>query len=380
MDDDTHAGAVLSIDLDALVANWRDVGRAARPAQAGAVVKADAYGLGSVPVTQALADAGCRHFFVAALSEARQIREKVTLASNTAIYILNGLMPGAERACADVGAVPVLNAPDQLARWSALAVELDRRLPAVLQVDTGMSRLGLTPAETEALAAAPEALASLDLRLVISHLACADEPAAAANRAQAAAFDRLTVLFPGVPRALDNSGGALTQKPTHYDIVRPGIALYGGEARQGLANPMRPVVRLDTRIVQLRRIAPGTGVGYGLTFVARRPTCIATIPVGYADGWFRSLSGVGSAFIAGRRVPIAGRVSMDSITLDVTDVPAAHLFPGAPVELLGPHQGIDDVARDAGTISYEILTSLGHRYARIYSGGRSTGLQRRTGA
>ncbi|TNE39742.1 MAG: alanine racemase [Sphingomonadales bacterium] len=376
MNQDEYAGATLSIDLDALVANWQDIDRGVSPARAGAVVKANAYGLGAIPVVQALAAAGCRHFFVALLGEAQEIHDAAILPPDATLIILNGLMPGAEPACAAIGAVPVLNSPDQVARWAALASMTGRRLPAVLQVDTGMSRLGLTPDEVRTLHARPERLASLDLRLIISHLACADTPDNNANRAQTATFDRLTSLFPGVPRALDNSGGATTAKAGHYDIVRPGIALYGGAPQNDPASALRPVVSLEARIVQLRTITPGTGVGYGLTFVAERPTRIATIAVGYADGWSRHLSGKGSAFIAGHRAPIAGRISMDSITLDVTGIPDEHLYPGAPVELLGPHQGIDDVARDAGTISYEILTSLGHRYARRYRHAAETRLQR----
>ncbi|MGC4251501.1 MAG: alanine racemase [Sphingobium sp.] len=361
-----HAYATLRIDLDALIANWRTVGDAVSPATAGAVVKADAYGLGAVPVTQALAEAGCRHFFVAHLGEAQAIREAGILPPGAALYILNGLMPGAERACAAMDAVPVLNCLEQIEGWAALAKAMGRKLRAVLQVDTGMSRLGLSPDEVQTLIARPHLLEGVETILFMSHLACADDPAAPANDGQLATFERMSALFPGLPRSLDNSGGAMLRRPTHFDIVRPGIALYGGAPHGDAANPMRPVVTLETRILQSRTIRPGAGVGYGLRYVAERPARIATIPVGYADGWPRHLSGKGCAFIAGHRAPIAGRVSMDSITLDVTDVPEEHLYPGAPVELLGPHQGIEDVARDAGTISYEILTRLGHRYARHY--------------
>ncbi|BAV64957.1 alanine racemase [Sphingobium cloacae] len=372
-----HAYATLHIDLDALVANWRTIGAAVSPATAGAVVKADAYGLGAVPVTQALADAGCRHFFVAHLGEAEAIREAGILPPDAQLYILNGLMPGGEPACAAIGAVPVLNCLAQIEGWAAFARATGRTWRAALQVDTGMSRLGLSPDEVQTLIAQPQRLEGVEPVLLMSHLACADDPDAPANGSQLAAFERIGALFPGLPRSLDNSGGAMQRRPAHFDIARPGIALYGGAPHEHAVNPMRPVVTLDTRIVQLRTIPPGAGVGYGLSFVADRPTRIATIPVGYADGWPRHLSGKGSAFIAGHRAPIAGRVSMDSITLDVTDVPEEHLYPGAPVELLGPHQGIEDVARDAGTISYEILTRLGHRYARILHAAPQAAQQRR---
>lgn len=358
--------ATLTIDGNALATNWRTIAAAIGAATAGAVVKADGYGLGAVPVAKTLLTAGCRHFFVAHLSEAKVLRDADILPEDASVYILNGLMPGGESLCAAINAIPVLNSPDQIARWAELATTQGQKLPAAIQVDTGMSRLGLPLEEIEALLASPELLASIDIRLLMSHLACADTPDVPANEEQARVFNHIASLFPGIPRALDNSGGSFLPR-AHYDIVRPGIALYGGSPNASDINPMQPVIRLTTQIIQLRTIQPGTGVGYGLSFVAERPTRIATIPVGYADGWPRHLSGKGAAFIAGHRAPIAGRVSMDSITLDVTDVPVQHVYPGAPVELLGPHQSIDDVAQDAGTISYEILTRLGHRYERVWS-------------
>lgn len=364
MIDETIASAVLDVDLEALVANYRAIARQVAPAAAAGVVKADAYGLGAARVAPVLEAAGCRHFFVAQLSEAIALRP--LLGAGSTLYILNGLMPGAEAACAEAGAVPVLNSLDQLARWSALAASLGRSLPGVLQVDTGMSRMGLSPEEVTRLLAEPQRLDGVDLRLIMSHFACADLPGDATNALQLANFERITAAFPGVPRSLDNSGGSLTDRATHFDIVRPGIALYGGAPQAGLPNPMRPVAALTARIVQLRTIPASTGVGYGMTFHAARETRIATIGVGYADGWPCALANRGSAYIAGQRVPIVGRVSMDSITLDVTDIGEEHLLPGAPVELIGPHQSVDAVANDAGTISYEILTRLGARYARRY--------------
>lgn len=364
MDAGLIAGATLRISLDALAANYRIIQARVAPARVAGVVKADGYGLGAAQVAAALAAAGCRDFFVAQLGEAVALRP--SLPPDAALYVLNGFQPGAEAIGERIGAIPVLNALHQIERWSALAISTGRRLPGVVQVDSGMSRLGLPPAEVETLRAESHRLDGIDLRLVMSHLACADEEQAKANIAQSEAFEMLSAAFPGIPRSLDNSGGAFLPRPGHFDLVRAGIALYGGAPQMGEANPMHPVVTLEARIVQVRAIAAGTGVGYGLTSVADHDRRIATIAVGYADGWPRHLSNRGSAFIAGIRVPIAGRVSMDSITLDVTDVPDEALAPGAPVELLGPHQSIDDVAADAGTISYEILTQLGHRYARDY--------------
>lgn len=356
------AGASLTIDLEALAANYRAIREQVAPASVAGVVKADGYGLGAAVVARALIGEGCRHIFVALLSEARALLPE--LHGDAEVYVLNGLLPGAEAACARLGAIPVLNAFDQVARWSAQAAAWGRALPAVLQVDTGMSRMGLPAEEVDKVLAAPDMLDRLDLRFLMSHLACADDPSDPANAAQAGRFQWLTARFPGVPCSFDNSGGAFHARG-HFDLVRAGIALYGGAPHRG-ANPMRPVIALDTRIVQSRTIPVGTGVGYGLTFHAARQTRIATLPVGYADGWPRCLGNRGAAYIAGMRAPIVGRVSMDSITLDVTDIPAEHLHPGAPVELIGPHQSLDQVAANAGTISYEILTQLGRRYERIY--------------
>lgn len=362
-------GATLHIDLDAIVANWRAIGAAVRPATAGAVIKADAYGLGARPVSDALAAAGCRSFFVAMLCEALPLAR--SLSDQATIYVLNGLLPGEEAECAAAGVVPVLNSIDQLDRWADLARTQRRRLPAILQVDSGMARLGLSPDEVASLAASSKGLDGLDLHFVISHFACADEPTHPANAAQRDRFERLAAMFPNVPRCLDNSGGALASSARHFDLARAGLALYGGAPIAERPSPMRPVVRLAAPIIQLRRLRTGGGVGYGLTFTARRETLLATIPVGYADGWPRHLSGRGCAYIGPHRVPIAGRISMDSLTLDVTDVPSDLLGPGASVELIGAHQTIEDVARDAGTISYEILTRLGSRYARVYNGAQT---------
>lgn len=355
--------ADLRIDLGALLANYRLIADRVAPAQVAGVVKADAYGLGAVPVARALLDAGCRHFFVAHLCEAAAL--KPHLPHDATLYVLNGLRPGAEAECAGLGAVPVLNALVQIERWSTLGRDLGHSLPGVVQVDSGMSRLGLTPEELATLRDQPALLDGIDVRLVMTHLACADDPADQTNTDQRSLFDSIAAQFPGVPRSIDNSGGAMAPGVRHGDIVRAGIALYGG-APHGDPNPMAAVVALDAYIMQLRQVPAGAGVGYGLTHRCARPSHIATLSVGYADGWPRHLSGRGSAYIGGIRVPVIGRVSMDSMAVDVTDVPDHLLYPGAPVELIGPNQTIDAVATQAGTISYEILTRLGSRYARTY--------------
>ena len=366
------AAAVLRIDLDALVGNYRMIQRQVAPAAVAGVVKANGYGLGADIVACSLQEVGCRHFFVAHLGEAMTLR--TMLDNGAALFILNGLQPGMESDCAAIGAIPVLNSLDQIARWSEMARTLNRRLPAALQADSGMSRLGLPPEEVAILRAEPERLAGIDLRLLMSHLACADDPDAPSNNKQRQSFETFSKDFPDVPRSLDNSGGSFLHA-RHFDMVRAGIALYGG-APQLDGPAMRPVVSLTAGIIQLRTIPAGAAVGYGLTHVCERATRIATIAVGYADGWPRHLSNRGSAYIGGHRASIVGRVSMDSITLDVTDIPDALLYPGAPAELLGPHQTVDQVAADAGTIAYEILTQLGHRYHRTIQGAAMIRRQR----
>ena len=354
--------ALLTIDLNALVANYRTIVATVAPARAAGVVKADGYGLGAVQVADALYRAGCRDFFVALTGEATALRP--TLPADARLFVLNGIAPGEEAALIAADAVPVLNCPADIARWTAAARIDGRRLPAAMQVDSGMSRLGLTPDEVAAIAADPAMLADIDVVLVMSHLACGDEPDSAANAAQRARFKELATMLPAAERSLANSGGTFLGNGFHGDLVRPGIALYGGAPQAGRPNPMRPVVALDARIVQWRDVPAGTGVGYGLTSVAPHDRRIATLSYGYADGWPRMLSNRGTAYVAGVRAPIAGRVSMDSICIDVTDVPLDLLVGASHAELIGPHQSIDQVAADAGTIAYEILTSLRHRHAR----------------
>jgi len=358
-------GARLTIDLEALAANYRLIRDTVAPAHAAGVVKANGYGLGASEVVRTLAGQGCRHIFVAVLGEAEELAQLLEpeLRKSLELYVLNGLLPRSEETCARLGVIPVLNSLDQIQGWTAQAAAMGRRLPAVLQVDTGMSRMGLPEDELARLLAEPALLEGIDLRLLISHLACADEADDPANAMQWSRFQEVARRFPDLPLALDNSGGAFLRR-SHGDLVRAGIALYGGAPQAG-ANPMRPVIALEAAIAQVRSIPAGAGVGYGLTFRAQRPTKIATVPVGYADGLPRSLGNRGAGWIAGMRAPIVGRVSMDSITLDVTDVPEDALYPGAPVELIGPHQTLDQLAADAGTISYELLTQLGRRYQRV---------------
>ena len=367
--------AILHIDLDALVANWRRLGSMAPQAECAAVVKADGYGLGAAEVGKALQKAGCRRFFVANSEEALALRAALPDAT---IHILHGPTTGGEAELAAAGLTPVLSTPGQIEAWSTLAKRLGRPLPAALHVDTGMSRLGLTEAEACAVATDPAHLEGIDLAFVMSHLACADEPDHPLNHRQAETFAALRQRFPNLKGSLANSAGIFLGPAWHHDILRPGIALYGANPLDLSAGPRREasrmaeVVHLQGKILQVRSVDRGQTVGYGAGYIVEKPTQIATVAVGYADGFSRALSGRGSAIIKGRqghvRVPIAGRVSMDLITLDVSALDASDCRPGTAVSLLGGGIDIDEQAALAGTIGYELLTQLGKRYRRIYKG------------
>ena len=358
-------GGVLEIDLAAIAENWRRLGaRLAPPATAAAVVKADAYGLGMAQVAPALAEAGCTLFFVATLDEGLALRRLLPAAE---IAVFNGPLPGTGDDFRQARLVPVLNDLGQIAAWRDAPDT--RALPAIIHVDTGMARLGLTPADVARLGASPQMLAGLDLRAIMSHLACADEPAHPLNAQQLAAFRAARALLPRAPASLAASSGIFLGTDYHFDIVRPGVALYGANPTPGHPNPMAQVVRLKGRILQVRDVDRAATVGYGAAHRMERAGRIATVAVGYADGWLRSSSHRGSAGIAGQRVPVIGRISMDLMTLDVTGIDPALTRPGDFVDLIDDHHGVDAVAAAAGTIAYEILTALGRRHHRIYRGG-----------
>lgn len=357
------AGGRLTVDLSAIQTNYRRLAALAPGAEAAAVVKADAYGLGALRVALALFKAGCRTFFVADLAEAFALRRAFPDAAR--IYVLNGLQPGAEAACAAQGIAPVLNSLEQARRW---AFEGGARMACALQVDSGMGRLGLSAREVTALVEDGELGGRLAIDLVMSHLACADTPACPANRAQLNRFAEVSARLPHARRGLANSGGVLLGVGFQMDLVRLGVSLYGVEAAPG-GPRLEPVVGLAARVIQVRDVQAGDRVGYGGDHVQMAPGQIATIALGYADGWPRRLSGRGRAFFKGVALPFAGRVSMDSITLDVSALAplGLGLRLGDEVELLGPQQTLADVAEQADTIAYEILTRLGRRFHRTYA-------------
>jgi alanine racemase len=357
--------AFLTIDLDAIVANWRLLQRTAGGTPAAAVVKADGYGLGAVPVGRALAAAGCRVFFVAHVEEALALRAALPAPD---IAVLNGCPPGAEALFAQHALNPVLNDLGRIAAWLDFARRRPDAPPAVLHVDTGMNRLGLPPGDV----ARARALAGFETcrwRNLQSHLACADEPDHPMNPRQRQLFERVRAQLPAMTACLAASSGIFLGRDYWYDELRPGAALYGIAPQPGRPNPLAQPLRLDARILQVRRIDRGESVGYGAAHKAQESTKIATITIGYADGYLRAASARGTMRVAGVAVPVVGRVSMDLITLDVGALADADVAPGTLVEVLGPSRTPDDLARDAGTIGYEILTSLGARYHRRYIGG-----------
>lgn len=356
-------GGDITVDLGALVENYNHLKSRAAPADLAAVVKADAYGLGAPVVVRALLGAGCRRFFVAHLDEGLAVRG---VTSDAEIYVLNGLWEGAEATAVQGNIVPVLNSLEQLLRWRKAAQGLGRKLPAVLQIDTGMARLGLPAEEVAQVVADPALLDAFDLHYVMSHFACADDQASPVTSDQALAFEALVNSLPPAPRSIANSAAGLSQTHRPGDLVRAGLALYGGAPFSDGSNPMRPVLKVRARVVQIRRVQAGAGVGYGHTYHAETPRQIATIAVGYADGWPRNLSNRGAAYLGDKRLPIVGQVSMDSMMVDVSALEPGELQGGDYVELIGPQQSIEDVAALSGTISYEILTNLSRRFSRRY--------------
>ena len=365
------ARAVLTINLAALRANWGALNRVSGTAECAGVIKANAYGLGLDQITRALVAEGCKTFFVATLTEARIVRG---VNPGAAIYILDGLLPGASPHYAGFDLRPCLASLAEVREWAAYCDATGRRLRAAVHVDTGINRMGLPAAEVEALAGAERGLFErFELALVMSHLACADEPDSPINAAQLARFRTLRAKLPSAPASLANSGGTFLGPDYHFDLVRPGIALYGGRAFEGSPNPMQWVVRLQARILQVRDVGAGEAIGYGATYKTERPSRIATLACGYADGFLRALSGPSGkpgpvGFLGEHAVPVVGRVSMDLITVDVTDVPGHLAQRGAWVEVLGDRTTIDDLTDRAGTIGYELLTRLGQRVHRIYEG------------
>jgi alanine racemase len=356
-----HAGAILEVDLAAIVANWRLLCTLHPNGPVAGVVKADAYGLGACPVAQALYAAGCRHFFVALFDEALAIRP---LVPEALLAVLGGPMPGSESDYLAHDIVPVLGSLPEVSAWSRLASTVGRGLPALLHIDTGMSRLGLDARELAVLQQDHARLAGIDLRYVMTHLVSSEVTHDPLNEHQLERFAAACAGLPPAPRSFANSSGIFLGPRWGSDLARPGAALYGINPTPDRPNPMALSVRLRARVLAVHDVPKGASVGYNATWRAERPSRIATIGIGYADGWRRSLSGRARAFFDGTPVPLVGRVSMDLTTFDVTDAP--NVGAGSWLQLIGPSQTPDDLAVAAGTNGYEILTSLGRRFHRVY--------------
>ncbi len=341
--------ARLTVDLTALAANYRSL-QAASGAEVHPVVKADAYGLGADAVAARLMREGARTFFVARVAEGVALRR--ALGNSPVIYVLDGCPPGLTREMIDGDLRPCLNHDDQLSEWRAAGGGA-----CAIHVDTGMNRLGFRPEQ------APEPFDGVTM--VLSHLACADEPSHPMNRRQRDAFADISKRYPGAVRSFANSGGCFLGPDFAFDAARPGICLYGGGPEGRPDDRIQPVATFSADVLQVRDVPPGESVGYSRGFVADRPTTVATVAAGYADGVLRSNSPDGRVSIGGALRPILGRVSMDVLAVDVTGLDVAV---GDPVELFGPNRPLDDAARAAGTVAWELLTSVGPRVPRAYVG------------
>lgn len=360
-----NAGAELYIDLAAIVQNYRYLQTKVGSAHCAAVVKANAYGLGMIPVAKTLAKAGCKEFFVAHLDEGIALRS--VLDKDYTIYVLHGLPINSEALFLKYHLTPILNDIDQLCRWTQLCTDHNHSYSAGVQFDTGMSRFGIGQDSLNDLQQFNWTI--FKPSLVMSHLACADVPEHPANQQQLEQFQAVKRLIPNCRASLSASSGIFLGKPWHFDLLRPGVALYGGNPTPNQPNPMHNVISLQGTIIQTRHIPHGAFVGYGATFTATKAMNLAWISIGYADGFFRAFSNKTSAIspqFPGTPLALLGRVAMDSLCVDITDLPQSALQVGDKIEVIGNHYPIDHLAQQVDTIGYEILTALGKRYHRIY--------------
>jgi alanine racemase len=349
----SHSQAKLSIDLDALVANWQFFSKLGG-AEAAAVLKANAYGLGIEKCAKALSDAGCNSFFVAHLSEGLELRKYLPKPSR--IFVLNGFIGCEASILFDNGLTPVINNLDQVRAWQAY------KRSCVVHFDTGMNRLGIG---FDVVEQAAKELRGQEIEFVMSHLACASDIEHPLNKIQLSRFHDICEWFPNIDKSLSASAGALLGQEYHFDLLRPGIGLYGSNPVDNRENPMRPVLTLSAPIIQVVEVGAGQSIGYGATYTAKKAARIAIVALGYADGFLRSASNCGFGVLEGANCPIVGRVSMDLIAIDISAA-SRTIRCGDRVEFLGPNADIDEQAALMGTIAYEILTGLGNRFLREY--------------
>jgi len=363
-----EAGGILTIDLAAIFANYRALATRVMPTECAAVVKADAYGCGIEQVVTTLMHAGCRTYFVAHLAEARRVR---AIAKEAAIYVLNGFTTGSGPAFVEAYARPVINSSVELAEWDHFVAQSGWQGGAGVHVDTGMNRLGMSIDETAAVAARMQS-EQHGLTLLMSHFAYAERREHPLNDQQIRQFREIRTLFRGIPGSLANSAGMFLDEAAYCDMVRPGVALYGGNPTPGKPNPMKPVINLQVRVLQVRNVPRGATVGYQAAWTARRASRIAIIAAGYGDGILRAAAATDAdpgrhMLIAGNRCRIVGRVSMDLVAVDITDLKEGAVRRGDLVTLIGDELTIDAVASEAGTIGYEVLTNLGRRFHRVWN-------------
>jgi alanine racemase len=371
--------ASATISLSALAENWRRLGVQAPGAEMAAAVKADAYGLGATEVTTALHRAGCRTFFIANANEGRAVRRGIDIGVSMAaprkqqdsgpesrIYVLNGVRDGGQTDLLANGMRPVINSLEAIEQWRAYAVRSEKSVNCAIHIDTGMTRLGLLGSDVQRLRDTPNMLDGLAVDFWMTHLACADEVTHPLNREQLSLFRKRVDGLPKAPMSVANSAGIFLGPDWHLDLCRPGIALYGSNPEPNTGEPMREVVHVTAGILQIHEVGRDRTIGYGATHHVQPGTRIATCGVGYADGYLRSLSGKGFGMLSGFRVPLVGRVSMDLITFDVTSVPTQVLEHAKEISIIGGGVDIDELAASGGTIAYELLTGLGHRFARKY--------------
>ncbi|WPY00942.1 Alanine racemase [Candidatus Trichorickettsia mobilis] len=366
----------LTIDLSLIRANYRILSAMANQAILGAVVKANCYGLGAVKIATALYQEGCRDFFVATLDEAIELQESLgnniavtsnkLISNSTNIFVLSGVSNTDAKDFDQYKLIPVLNNLAQLQIWNQLASNKNTKLPAILHFNTGMHRLGIPHEEIEIIQQNPNLLNGLELLYIMSHLSTSTDADHIYNRQQLEKLKNYRQYFPEIKVSLANSSSIFLGADYHYDLIRPGAALYGINPTPRQPNPMQHVVSLTAPIIQLQSVLTGNAISYDMTFITKRDTIIATLPIGYADGYPRALSNRGKVYIAGHSAPIVGTISMDLMVVDVTDIPSEQIFLGQQVEIIGDYYTIDQLAEDAGTIAYEILTRLGKRYHRIY--------------
>jgi alanine racemase len=364
----SSAYSALVIDLAASAENYRRLTQLAPTARCAAVLKADGYGVGAIPVGRALYDQGCRDFFVAYADEGITLREALlNKGLDARIFVLNGLFPGTEGVFTEYHLVPTLTDLDQISRWQMHARVLGRLLPAALHVDTGMSRTGLTSKEVQTLTHGSHVWDGLKIELVLSQMVYSHEENLVFSSQQRLRFEQVLRHLPKAPRSLAKSGAIYVGQEFHYDVVRPGVALHGINPTNQPTNPLVPVVSLWAKIYQVQNVVVGQSIGYNQTYVAQSPCQVATIALGYADGYPWSLANTGYVMIGAYKAPVVGRISMDLLTVDVTGIPENLIYPGGWVQVIGGEVTVEMLAHQAKTVPYEILLRLGKRFQRVYT-------------